>query len=46
VLANPSEAALARQIGLIIPLGPNVVYDVAIVGAGPAGLSTSVYAAS
>ena len=28
------------------PIDPNRVYDVAIVGAGPAGLATAVYAAS
>ena len=46
VLGNPSEAALARQIGLTVPWRPDFLYDVAIVGAGPAGLSTAVYAAS
>jgi thioredoxin reductase (NADPH) len=46
VLGNPSEAALARQIGMTVPSRSNFVYDVAVVGAGPAGLSTAVYAAS
>ena len=46
VLGNPSETALARQIGLTVPWRPNFLYDVAVVGAGPAGLSTAVYAAS
>ena len=46
VLGNPSEASLARQIGMTIPSKPNFVYDVAVVGAGPAGLSTAVYGAS
>jgi thioredoxin reductase (NADPH) len=46
VLGNPSEAALARQIGMIVPSRSDLVYDVAVVGAGPAGLSTAVYAAS
>jgi thioredoxin reductase (NADPH) len=46
VLANPAEAALARCIGLVSRLEPGKVYDVAIVGAGPAGLAASVYAAS
>jgi thioredoxin reductase (NADPH) len=45
VLGNPSEAALARQIGMSVPWSEKV-YDVAVVGAGPAGLSTAVYAAS
>ena len=46
VLGNPSETALARQIGLTVPWRPNFLYDLAVVGAGPAGLSTAVYAAS
>jgi thioredoxin reductase (NADPH) len=46
VLGNPSEAALSRQIGLTAPSRSNFVYDVAVVGAGPAGLSTAVYACS
>jgi thioredoxin reductase (NADPH) len=37
---------LARCIGLVGPIDPKRLYDVAIVGAGPAGLATSVYAAS
>jgi thioredoxin reductase (NADPH) len=43
---NPDEAELARCLGLLRPLDPTRVYDVAIVGAGPAGLATAVYAAS
>ncbi len=35
-----------RQIGLTAPSRSNFVYDVAVVGAGPAGLSTAVYACS
>jgi thioredoxin reductase (NADPH) len=46
LLRNPSEAALARAIGLVGPIDPDRIYDVAIVGAGPAGLAASVYAAS
>jgi len=46
LLRNPSEAELARCIGLLRPIDPAKVYDVAIVGAGPAGLATAVYAAS
>src|SRR5262245_12259263 len=44
VLRNPSENELARCIGLVGPIDRNRVYDVAIVGAGPAGLATAVYA--
>src|ERR1700674_2545564 len=46
LLRNPGEDELARCIGLLGPIDPNRVYDVAVVGAGPAGLATAVYAAS
>jgi len=46
MLRNPSEVSLARCIGMVRPVDPNRVYDVAVVGAGPAGLATAVYAAS
>src|SRR5262249_34971991 len=46
VLRNPSESALARCIGMLDADGAERVYDVAVVGAGPAGLATAVYAAS
>jgi thioredoxin reductase (NADPH) len=46
LLRNPSETELARCIGLLGEIDPNRRYDVVIVGAGPAGLATAVYAAS
>src|SRR5580693_9446869 len=46
LLRNPSEGQLARCLGLVRPIDPDRLYDVAIVGAGPAGLATAVYAAS
>jgi thioredoxin reductase (NADPH) len=46
LLRNPSETELARCIGLVGPIDPDRVYDVAVIGAGPAGLATAVYAAS
>ena len=46
ILHNPTEAELARAIGMTASLSSAKVYDVAIVGAGPAGLATAVYAAS
>jgi thioredoxin reductase (NADPH) len=46
VLRNPSNHDLAMAIGLSEPLDPALVYDVAIVGAGPAGLAAAVYSAS
>jgi thioredoxin reductase (NADPH) len=46
VLVNPGEPELARALGMIDDTICDGVYDVLIVGAGPAGLSTAVYAAS
>jgi len=46
LLRNPGENELARCIGLVGPIDPTRIYDVAIVGAGPAGLATAVYAGS
>jgi thioredoxin reductase (NADPH) len=46
MMRNPTETALAQCVGLLSPLDPNRVHDVAIIGAGPAGLATAVYAAS
>lgn len=46
VLRSPSENELARCLGLVRPIDPTVVYDAAIVGAGPAGLAAAVYAGS
>jgi thioredoxin reductase (NADPH) len=46
LLRNPGETELARCLGLVGPIDPNRVYDVAIIGAGPAGLAAAVYAGS
>jgi thioredoxin reductase (NADPH) len=46
VLRNPSETELAIAMGMIGHHGPEKLYDVAVVGSGPAGLATAVYAAS
>ena len=46
VLRNPSENALAHAIGMIGGPRGDKIYDAAIVGCGPAGLATAVYAAS
>lgn len=46
LLRNPSEVTLARCIGMVRAVDPDKLYDVAIVGAGPAGLATAVYAGS
>ena len=46
LLRRPSNRNLARCIGLVGRIDPDKLYDVAVVGAGPAGLATAVYAAS
>jgi thioredoxin reductase (NADPH) len=46
LLRNPGEVELAQCIGLVAPIDPNRTFDVAVIGAGPAGLATAVYAAS
>jgi thioredoxin reductase (NADPH) len=46
LLRRPIEADLAACLGMMPELDPAMVYDVAVVGAGPAGLAASVYAAS
>ena len=46
VLLNPSEQALGRCLGMSDTASLDGLFDVIVVGAGPAGLSTAVYAAS
>jgi thioredoxin reductase (NADPH) len=46
VLRNPTNAELARAIGLKVDASPERTYDLVVVGAGPAGLGASVYGAS
>lgn len=46
VLKNPTKHELARVLGLVAASFRSEPYDVAIVGAGPAGLATAVYGAS
>ncbi len=45
LLRNPSNRELAEEIGIRHPL-EQTVYDLAIVGSGPAGLAAAVYGAS
>lgn len=45
-LQNPTTAQLADELGITEVIDPQHVYDVAVVGAGPAGLAAAVYAAS
>jgi thioredoxin reductase (NADPH) len=46
VLRNPSEAELAKCIGMLRAPESDRIHDVVIAGAGPAGLAAAVYAAS
>lgn len=46
VLKRPTNAEAGVCLGITPDLDPQNVYDVAVVGAGPAGLATAVYAAS
>src|ERR1700720_3892754 len=46
ILKNPNETELARSLGMVPIDEGDRTYDLAIVSAGPAGLSTAVYAAS
>src|SRR5262249_2348519 len=46
VLRNPSNSQLARAAGLGTGAVPPKTFDVAVIGAGPAGLAASVYGAS
>jgi thioredoxin reductase (NADPH) len=45
LLRNPSNTELAEALGIRRPID-QTVYDLAIVGAGPAGLAAAVYGAS
>jgi len=45
-LVNPSDVELADAFGLMTPPSADTVYDAVVIGAGPAGLATAVYAAS
>ena len=46
VLRNPTNAEVARALGLRGPAGSNDVADLLIVGGGPAGLAAAVYGSS
>jgi thioredoxin reductase (NADPH) len=46
MLKKPTKQELGSAVGLVATSFRSEPYDVAIIGAGPAGLSTAVYAAS
>ncbi|MDQ7997736.1 MAG: FAD-dependent oxidoreductase [Luteibacter sp.] len=46
VLKCPTTSQLADELGISILLDTDHVHDVAVIGAGPAGLAAAVYAAS
>ena len=45
-LVNPSNREIADAFGIMRPISGEEVFDVTIVGAGPAGLAAAVYASS
>ena len=45
-LVNPSNLQIADGFGIMTPMSAEEVFDVAVVGAGPAGLAAAVYASS
>jgi thioredoxin reductase (NADPH) len=45
-LINPSNAEIADAFAIMPPIAADEKFDVAIVGAGPAGLAAAVYASS
>ncbi len=45
-LINPSDMEIADAFGITKPLDPDALFDVAIIGSGPAGLAAAVYATS
>jgi thioredoxin reductase (NADPH) len=45
-LPNPTNVQLGHVVGLEAHLDPAEIYDLVVVGAGPAGLAAAVYAAS
>lgn len=46
VLKRPTDAEAGICLGITPDLDPEQIYDIAVVGAGPAGLATAVYGAS
>ena len=45
-LSSPTNAEVANCLGISEDIEPGAVFDVAVVGAGPSGLASAVYAAS
>jgi thioredoxin reductase (NADPH) len=45
-LKNPDNSGLAECLGINAPRSDDVVHDLIVIGAGPAGLAAAVYAAS
>jgi thioredoxin reductase (NADPH) len=43
-LVNPSNLEIADAFGVMTPISPGEVFDVAVAGAGPAALAAAVYA--
>ena len=46
ILRNPTNADLARVLGIGDEIDPEARYDLIVIGSGPAGLAAAVYGAS
>jgi thioredoxin reductase (NADPH) len=46
MMRHPSDAEAGVGLGIVPDIKPETIYDVIVVGAGPAGLAAAVYAAS
>jgi thioredoxin reductase len=46
VLVNPSNRQIVDAFGIMTPISPGQIFDVAVIGAGPAGLAAAVGASS
>ena len=46
LLRNPTNRQMAECAGIAVDIHPGTLFDVVVVGAGPAGLAAAVYAAS
>jgi thioredoxin reductase (NADPH) len=46
LIVRPSNMAVAERLGLTVSIDPDHCYDLLVVGAGPGGLASAVYAAS
>ncbi|MBP2831860.1 cyclic nucleotide-binding domain-containing protein [Aquimarina sp. U1-2] len=46
ILCNPTKSDIAKALNFDLSIDSNAVFDIMVVGAGPAGLAAAIYAAS